>query len=692
MKIFEKKRDGKRRLGILIAMVLLVVSLLAAGCGAEVSAAEMDFSFSSRDLDASYDEASAVKIVLADGGVSISGGGAKAEGSTVTLSEEGTYLISGSLTNGQIVVDAEETDKLQIVLKGVSIHCQTDAALLIRQADKVFLTLAQGSENTLTDGAQRAAAAGDSSAEGGEASKVDGVIYSKADLTINGDGALSVTGAYKHGIVSKDDLVIAGGTIAVTAEGQGLAGKDCVKIKDGVFTLNTKGDAVQSDNEEKETKGFIYVCGGTFRIVSTEGDGFQAETVLKIDGGTYDITTGGGSAQAAARSGNDREFDGGPGGRSGGFKGEQDRSVTGGGLEMPTSGVFRTATGGGFRTAPGGALETATGGAVQIGEETASTKGLKAGGQLIVNDGVFTIDSLDDSLHSNGSLTIAGGEITASTGDDGAHADNDLSISGGTIRIVKSYEGIEGKTVTISGGVVDITSSDDGINAAGGSDSSFPGSGRGQDSFSQADGEMYVTISGGTITINASGDGIDSNGNLSILGGTVTVSGPAGNGNGALDYNGTAIITGGVLMGTGSSGMAQGFSDTSTQYSVLHNLSATVAAGSTIAVLDEGGNTVLSWIAEKQFNSVQFSSPELILGKVYTIKAGSVSEEITLNSMAVSNGRGMGGQQGGRNGEMEDREGQPGERPPMEDGTGGNGGMGGGPAGAGQRPSDPTQK
>lgn len=727
-------KKGRYRNASLILTAVLMVTMVLFGCtGSQIASAAdsgMDFTFSNRDQDPSYDTAEAAKIELSDGGITVTGTGAEnvstakdASGKNViTISDEGTYILSGTLTDGRIVVNAEDTDKLQLVLNGVNIHCSDNAALYIAKADKVFVTLAEGTQNSLSDGESYELSEDESS--------IDGTVYSKADLTINGSGSLTVTGSYKHGIVSKDDLVITGGTLSVTANGQGLHGKDCVKIKDASITLNTQGDGIQSDNADNEAKGFVYISSGTLNITS-EGDAVQAETTLRVDGGSITVKTGGGSAQTAEKqtSGENGGMPGGEGGRPdggrGGFGGfgnggenvsgsamqppqmsqsgqpaqsmkENSESLKAAGIGMNPQQLFGTESTAG--TAGTASEETKTAGkadkpaagtaAIQPAAQTAntadgaadtaeddsvSTKGLKAGKELLIKGGTITIDSLDDGLHSNGSMTVDGGTISIATGDDGLHADGDVVINSGTITVSKSYEGIEGKTITVNGGTIDVTSSDDGFNASDGSGSSFPGMGggrpgqgmetqtatgqavSGQPAAGQSSGtsksDLYISITGGTVTVNASGDGLDSNGDLRISGGTVTVSGPSGNGDGAIDYDGTGTITGGILMASGSSGMAQGFSgDTSSQCSILYCLTESAAAGTKITLTDSTGTEIVSWTAAKQFDCVQISSPKLEQGKTYTLKVGDTSTEITQDSISVSNGRTSGGMNGGMNG------------------------------------------
>lgn len=163
------------------------------------------------------------------------------------------------------------------------------------------------------------------------------------------------------------------------------------------------------------------------------------------------------------------------------------------------------------------------------------------------------------------------------------------------------------------------------------------------------DTNCYISITGGKLTINAAGDGIDSNGSLKITGGNTVVSGPTNDGNGGLDYNGAADITGGTIVVAGSAGMAQGFSNTSTQYSILYNLSSISQAGTVIKITDGDGKVVTSYKAEKQFQSVVISSPKLKKNATYTLSCGSQTEKITLSTVVTSGGiqSTMGGGPGG---------------------------------------------
>ena len=243
---------------------------------AAFDASALNLEYSKRDMDASFDESSATKITLSGDSASVSGSGAVAEGSTVTISTAGTYIVSGNLTDGSITVTTSENDKVQIVLNGVKMASSSGPAIDIRSADTCFITLAEGTQNSLSDGS--AFASEDANA----------CIYATCDLTINGSGLLDVSGNYRHGVFSKDDLVVYGGSIDVSAVEDGLNGKDSVKIGAGDISIDSGADGVKSSKSTNPEKGFVYVGGGSLSI-DAEDDGIQAKTYLCIAGGSIEI-------------------------------------------------------------------------------------------------------------------------------------------------------------------------------------------------------------------------------------------------------------------------------------------------------------------------------------------------------------------------------------------------------------------
>lgn len=236
--------------------------------------------FTDRDKDASYEESESVPITLSDNGVECDAKNVEISDSVVTIKAEGTYLLSGSLSNGQIVVDVEDTEKVQLVLQGATVNCDTSGAIYIKQVDKVFITLAEGTENLLSNKEEFVAI---------DDNNIDAVIFSKEDLTLNGTGSLTIQATYGHGIVSKDDLVLTGGNYQITAEKHGLSGKDSVRIADGSYNITCGKDAIHGENKDDETLGFVYISGGSFEIAADD-DGIHAAANLVIDGGTVNIS------------------------------------------------------------------------------------------------------------------------------------------------------------------------------------------------------------------------------------------------------------------------------------------------------------------------------------------------------------------------------------------------------------------
>lgn len=525
----------------------------------------------------------------------------------IKITKAGAYNVTGN--HSQIVVEAANSDKIQINLSNTKIHSSNGPAIYIKQADKVFISVK--GENDLSDSENY-----DSSFD-----NADAVIFSKDDLTINGSGTLTVTSAYKSGIVSKDDLVISDTTITATSIGAAIEGKDCVKLNNPNINIESGGDGIKSENDEDANSGYIYVNGGAYNITA-ENDGFQSSSVINIENGTFNLKTGGGSAVSSSGTKNDWGMWG-----RGGFENN-----------TPSD------------------------------ETTASAKGIKATSLIKIADGSFTIDSSDDSLHSNSDMEIINGTFNITSGDDGIHADDDLIINGGNIKITKSYEGIEATVINISGGNIDVTASDDGLNSAGGNDAS--GFNRPGANPFESDSESQIYINDGYLLVNASGDGLDSNGDLTINGGTVLVSGPENNGNGALDYGGNAVINGGTAVIVGSSGMSQSFGADSKQVSLMYNCS-TVNSGTTVSLSDDN-KVIASFIPAKQYSSIIISTPDMTVGESYTLSIGGTvtgadqngftkngtlknaetKYEIELTSISTSNGTsgGFGGGMGGRPG------------------------------------------
>ena len=450
-----------------------------------VNAADM---FTDRDMEIGYDEETSIPIILSGENATCDSDAVQISESTITIIEEGTYLLSGTLNDGMIIIDVEDTEKVQLVLDNAKITNTASAAIYVRQADKVFITTASGSENTLINAGEYIAI---------DDNNIDAVIFAKSDLTLNGAGTLTIDATAGHGIVSKDDLALTSGTYTITAQNQGLSGKDSVRIANGTYTIDSGKDGIHAENSDDTSLGFLYIADGSYQITS-DGDGLSASAYLQIDSGTFTITTGEGS-ESVTMSSETTNFGKGP--------------------------VLQQST------------ETSE-------EDSVSQKGIKADGTITILNGTITTDTVDDSIHAGGDILLTDGTYELKSGDDAIHSDAAVVIQKGTFTIPYCYEGIEGLSVTIDGGTFDIESEDDGLNAAGGADQSgFGGGGPIQDQFS-GDSNSYITINGGNFTIVSKGDCMDSNGDLTINGGVLNLT-CNGNGNTALDTDGTYSNNGG---------------------------------------------------------------------------------------------------------------------------------------------------
>lgn len=612
-----------------------------------------DDMFTDRDLDVGYEESDSVKISLSDDSTTVSSGsldnsstddtvdGVTVDGNVITITSGGTYIISGTLTEGQLVVDADD-EKVQLVLDNADITCATSAAIYVKSAGKTFITLAEGSENILMNTAEFEAI---------DNNNIDAVIFSKDDLALNGSGTLTINSENGHGIVSKDDLKITGGTYNITAASHALSGKDSVRIAAGTFNLVSGKDGIHSENADDSSKGYVYIAGGEFTVDST-GDGIDASNIVQIDDGTFDITAGGG-VENSTKTHEDNMM-GGPGGGKGPQMGEAPSGEVPDGnapSEKPSGEAPQGDPGNNSsensgsdnsssdRETPPEKPDSNTNQAAGTEQsesdtsdsDSASTKGIKADGRLYINGGTFTINSADDSVHSNSAVTINDGTYTLTTGDDGVHSGEAVEINGGTITISESYEGLEGLTVTINDGDIDITSSEDGINAAGGNEEmGFGRMGNDSTENTSAD-EMWMEINGGYIHVLAGGDGIDSNGDITVNGGEVYIDGPSDSGNSAIDYGdrSACYINKGTVVAIGSSGMAEDISDDSDQQVMLVKLDSQKEAGEVI-LTDSDGNEIITYTALKVYDCVIISTKDLEAGQTYTLTTSGTQTNVDL--------------------------------------------------------------
>jgi hypothetical protein len=451
-------------------------------------------------------------ITLQGSSITVAGNGATVSGTTVTITEGGNYKITGTLTDGQVVVNAGDND-VTLILSGASLTNADGPAIDITSADNATITLAYGTQNSVADGATYASTGTDDP---------DAAIFSRDDLVIDGMGSLTVTAKYKDGISSKDDLTITSGTISVTAAKHAIKGRDSVVVSSGVITLNAGGDGIKATNDEDATKGYVNISGGT--INTTSAVGIEAETALTISGGS--ITT----------------------------------TVTDKGLQAGTDITISAGTVGVTNTGPAGRGIDADGNVTFSGGTTMIQI---SGATVLTADGSGYDPSYPTGVKADGSIGVSGnasvsvtGTSTA-TGARGFSADNAINVTGGTINVTlagngATYTNSLAKTdsysaaafsadsaISITGGTVTTTSSGTGgkgLKSDGtitiGSASSSPtlnitttgarflqsGSDYNHPKTIVATGAIFII--NGTTTLNSTDDGIHSDTSITISGGT----------------------------------------------------------------------------------------------------------------------------------------------------------------------------
>lgn len=469
-KTASKRKTWKR----LVPLVLLTVALGA--CGAKngssastnssstskVTTVKLSNYFTKRDQDASYDESKATKISLSGSSAKTSGSGAEVSGSTVTITKAGTYVLSGSSENVQVVVKVGDQDKVQLVLNGVRMT-GTDAAIVVENADKTFITLAKGSKNTISDSANH------------KNTDYDAAIYSKDDLTFNGSGSLTVEGKYGNAIESNDDLRITGGTYTIKGYKNALSANDAINIKDATMNLTATEDAIHADNDEDTSLGNFYIQSGKITIHAGD-DGIHASNTALIDGGTIKVEK------------SEEALEG------------KTVTINGGDLDL-------TANDDGINAADGSSSESAPGQAT-------------AGVSLTITGGKVKVNAQGDGLDSNGDLTISGGEVYVdgpTNGGNGAldYDGNGMAMGFGSnskqASILANVSGSAGDKVTI-------------IDSSGKEILSYTAAKNFQSVLASSaaikDGESYtITVNGQSTTATASLTTQNGNGMVGGLGG-----------------------------------------------------------------------------------------------------------------------------------------------------------------------------
>lgn len=343
--------------------------------------------FTKRDLAGTYDESEAVKITLSGKTAACNSSNVQIEDGVVTIKAAGVYVLSGTFTDGTIVVDAGDDDKVQLVLDGVSITAADYAAIYAKNADKVFVTLAEGAGNSLT-------VSGDYVQT--DDNNVDAVIFAKCDLTLNGTGSLTVKDNMGHGIVSKDDLVVTGGTYTIYSQDHCLNGKDSVRIADGTFNLSCDEDGIHAGNDDQQD-GYVYIEGGDINI-SVGDDALHAEGLLIITGGDIDVSK---SCEGVE-----------------GYK----ILVTGGDIDVVSSDDGFNAAGG---SSGSGYNHDGFGGGPDMGGVYMDAD---SDAYIFITGGTININADGDGIDSNGCIGITGGSVYVLGPSDNGNGAMDYGI------------------------------------------------------------------------------------------------------------------------------------------------------------------------------------------------------------------------------------------------------------------------
>ncbi len=401
----------------------------------------------------SWDSDDVISIILNGSSISVDGDGASADGSIVTITSAGTYSFSGTLNDGQIIVDTEDQSVVRLILNDADVTCSSNAPIYVESAAIAMIILSDDTENKIEDGSSYSSDEEDANA----------AVFSKSDLIIYGDGSLTVTGNYNDGITSKDGLTIDSGNITVTAVDDGIRGKDYLIVNSGDITVNCDGDGLKADNEDDEELGYITINDGTFNITA-EGDAIYCETDITIVTGELVLSSGGGSNAYLSSSESAKGL------KSGLSTTIYDGTIT---IDAADDAIHSD----GDIEIEGGTLYVASGddgihaetdltinaGNIYI---TESYEGLEsAGGDITITDGYISIIASDDGINvSAGGSSSSGGtrKSTSTTASDYA-----LDISGGYIVIDCEGDGLDSNDLLdISGGTMLVNSDSESENSS----------------------------------------------------------------------------------------------------------------------------------------------------------------------------------------------------------------------------------
>ena len=407
------------------------VSTVSAGNLSQSGENALSLEFDSEDLDSSYNESECTKINLSGSGATVSGSGVTVENGNITITSVGSYIISGTLTDGSIKVNCSEKGTVRLILNGASISSSSTAPVVVEEAKKVLVTLADGTTNTITDKTRQSVDDEDFSS----------AVYSKADLVFNGSGTLNVNAGYRNGIKSTDDLKVVSGTFNITSNEDGIIGKDLLGIKDGKFTIKSGSDGMKSTYDTDTSKGNIVITGGEFDITASN-DGVHCNRDILISGGNLTISSGDDGVHADANL----QVDGGTIDIKKCYEGLEGVHIT-----LNDGDISIVASDDGINAADGSSSSGMGMGGFGGGQASSSDSSVL----LTINGGNIFVNASGDCLDSNGNIVMNGGNVTVlgptSDGDTALDFDGTFTINGGVLMAFGSSGMLETPTTAQNG-------------------------------------------------------------------------------------------------------------------------------------------------------------------------------------------------------------------------------------------------
>ena len=616
--------------------------------------------------------------------VEVTGDGISVSDNVITISKGGDFEVTGTLDDGQIVIDTEEKVKLR--LSGMSLTNKNGSAVYVKNADKAYITLTDNTKNTLTDG--------ENYTSGDENEK--GCITSRDNFEIKGSGSLTVNGNYNHGIFSSNSIEIGNGNITVNAKNDGIHANDTLAISGGTVNVTAEGDGLQAEEILDISEGEVNVTT-TGEVKASTSNDFGGRGEMKDSSQMTDD-----EIKSMREQMNNNQFtqteesDDSEDTSSKGIKADWMLDISGGEVTVnSTDHAIHCASD-----------INITGGTLNLSSE--SKKGISGHGDVTIDDGDITITKSTEGIESKKTLTINGGDIDITASDDGLNsggtgANQNGGFGGGT-NMQFGQQGDRGQIgrpnsngqggnqmtppempsdqngnqmtppempSTQNGNQMtpaEMPSDQNGgqmtppemSNGQNGNQMTPPEMPNGQNgnqmtppNMQQAEGneqdsEHHIQINGGNIKIVADADGIDSNGSLFINGGTVTVDAQAMGAESAFDTDGAFIVNGGTIIGVSGSGMDESPNSYSAQNVILAYTTSQISAGDEVKITDSNGKTIAEYTAVKGGSKIVYSSDKLKTGETYTVYAsgeevGSAEIESSITKIGTKSNSGFGG-------------------------------------------------